>query len=269
MKENKFIEKAFAISKLRGMEEVIQTNFRIPNVVRKLYCMLGNIQVLKSNQKYIKYEKAIKELHNKYLGERCFIVGMGPSLNSTNFELIKDEILFVTNRFFAGNFKVKPKYWCVSDIGVFYEYNNRLLELDTTLFLAEEAVKLFVEKMQQNVEKEPIVIRSMGNVSTWKKFSKDLTRGSYGGNVIFSCLQIAWYMGFREVYLLGCDCDHTKGIHFDNDEKIDDDDVWKDTLDAYLLSKKIFEDDERKIYNSTVGGKLEIFERVDLEDINE
>ena len=266
MRENKFIEKAFAISKLRGLEEVIQTNFRIPNVVRKLYCVLGNIQALKSNQKYIKYEEAIKELHNKHLGERCFIIGMGPSLNLTNFELIKDETLFVTNRFFAGNFKVNPQYWCVSDLSVFYDYYDQFLKLDTTLFLAEEAGKLFIQKNQQ-VEKEPIVIKSMGNVSTWKKFSKDSTQGSYGGNVIFSCLQIAYYMGFREIYLLGCDCDQTKGIHFDNDEINEDENIWTDTFDAYTLSKKVFEEDNRHICNSTVGGKLEIFERVDLEDL--
>ena len=267
MKENK------AFTKLREIEETIQINFRTPKIIRKLYCVLGNIQTLKFNKKYAKYDKAIKELHNKHLGERCFIVGMGPSLNLTNFELIKDEILIVTNRFFVGSdkFKVNPQYWCVSDIVVFYNQHNQLLNIDTTLFLAEEAGKLFIEKMQQNMGgiKEPIVIKPKGNVSTWKKFSKDLTRGSYGGNVIFSCLQICHYMGFKKIYLLGCDCDHTKGVHFDNDEiKKENKGQWTETLNAYALSKKVFEEDGRKIYNSTVGGSLEIFERVNLEEID-
>jgi hypothetical protein len=34
---------------------------------------------------------------------------------------------------------------------------------------------------------------------------------------------------------------------------------------GYKRAKEVFEENGRKIYNSTVGGKLEIFERVPLE----
>jgi len=36
---------------------------------------------------------------------------------------------------------------------------------------------------------------------------------------------------------------------------------------AYRKTKKIFEIDGRKIFNATKGGKLEVFERVDYDDI--
>jgi len=267
------IDLAFSISKIRGIEEVIQTKFKLPNQLRKMYCILENIKTFRINKEYIKSHKAIKKLHNKHLGEKCFIIGMGPSLNLTNFDLIKDEVLFVTNKFFVGKdkFNVNPQYYCVSDIVVFNEFYKQILETDTTLFLPEEAGRLYINKIQHktvNKTKDTIVIKPLGNFSTWERFSKDLIKGAYGGVVVFSCLQIAYYMGFKEIYLLGCDCDKSHGIHFDElnipeEEKT----LWNETFNTYDLCKEVFEKAGRKIYNSTVVGKLEVFERKKLEDI--
>jgi len=38
-------------------------------------------------------------------------------------------------------------------------------------------------------------------------------------------------------------------------------------FDAYKIIKKQFEDNNRYIYNSTVGGKLEVFERKGLDEV--
>ena len=38
-------------------------------------------------------------------------------------------------------------------------------------------------------------------------------------------------------------------------------------IDAYKVAKQYADDHNIKIYNATRGGKLEVFERVDLDDI--
>ena len=79
-------------------------------------------------------------------------------------------------------------------------------------------------------------------------------------------------MGFKEAYLLGCDCDYNGRPHFHNGKMWDPDieRVMKRFPDmvfpAYEIVKQVFEEDNRKIINCTVGGNLEVFERVRLEE---
>ena len=42
----------------------------------------------------------MKSLENKFKGERCFIIGNGPSLNELDLNKIKDEYAFGVNAFF-------------------------------------------------------------------------------------------------------------------------------------------------------------------------
>jgi len=108
-------------------------------------------------------------------------------------------------------------------------------------------------------------------------FSKDIVMGHYEriSVIIDLCLQIAYYMGFKEVYLLGCDCDYTglqrwDGLMTENKGGYglpDGAGEWEVVFKAYQKCKDVFEEDGRKIYNSTVGGKLEVFERRKLEDV--
>jgi hypothetical protein len=44
-------------------------------------------------------------------------------------------------------------------------------------------------------------------------------------------------------------------------------DDWEKLFKTYEVCKRVYEEDGRKIYNATVGGKLEVFERVKLEDL--
>ena len=98
----------------------------------------------------------------------------------------------------------------------------------------------------------------------------------FASTVVYLALQIVYFLGFTEVYLLGCDCDYSGG-HFDGKQFADtsklqdiesaENKFWNTIFDAYKVCKKVYENDGRKIYNSTVGGKLEVFERIDLKDV--
>ena len=225
------------------------------------------------------YNKQIKKLHGKYKGERCFIIGTGPSLNKTNFLPIKNEILFGVNTLYNGlkKFDIDCKYWGVSDSNVFDKNYEALLNLDTTLFLADYAGREFLRKKGvylKNAKIEPLVLRTLGRMNVWNKFSRDMTKGIFSaGNVVIMCIQIAYYMGFKEVYLVGCDCSWDKTIHFHSGDSNVKDlrkrsvAVWSNIFSSYELCKKVFEEDGRKIYNATVGGKLEVFERKNLDEI--
>ena len=204
----------------------LMSDFKLPNTLRKGFCLVRRSTDYRHYKEYYKNYKRLEELHNKHKGERCFVVGMGPSLDKTKFDLIKDEHFIVSNSFYVGmdKFKVKPEYWVVADDAVWDVHYKQLLSLDTTLFLTEDASRIFLNNKKhymKNAKIEPIVIKPLGCSTTWMKLSKDLTKGAYGGMVICSSLQIAFYLGFKEVYLLGCDCSKKAGSHFKGATHID------------------------------------------------
>lgn len=213
----------------------------------------------------------IKEIRDIHKGKRCFVIGTGPSLNKTDFSLLKNEILFGVNNLYAGydKFKISPQYYVVSDRVVWERHYERILRLDTTLFIWDCVDINFIPKNRKDI----ISIHRLDSISDNTPLSLDITRGTnWGRTVILDlCLPICYYMGFEEVYLLGCDCDYS-GLHrFDGSRTecvacgaIGD---WEEIFDLYKRYKKVYEDNGREIINSTVEGKLEIFKRESLEDI--
>jgi FkbM family methyltransferase len=114
-----------------------------------------------------------------------------------------------------------------------------------------------------------------------------------GGTVTFTCIQLAYYFGFREIYLIGVDADYKipadaevvgrTGVS-ELDMKSDDPNHfdpnyfgkgfrWHDPnvdrmLAAYAEAKRVTEaSGASRIYNATVGGKLEVFPRVSYDEL--
>lgn len=235
-----------------------------------------------SDKRFIPYENEIKKLHNIHKGQRCFILATGPSLQKTNVKILKDEILFGVNTLVRGLPDIgikKIDYYAVSDYNIFNLYSEKLLALDTTLFLGGHTGQIYLskkEEYEQYKKNEPILVRSLGRLLYFGWKTKDITKGTYSTHLIPAamCLPIAYYMGFKEVYLLGADCDFTgKKHHFDGFKATKDilpnynDRYWAETFKEFEILKEGFEENGRKIYNSTIGGKLEVFERKKIEDV--
>jgi len=116
------------------------------------------------------------------------------------------------------------------------------------------------------------------------RFSTDATKELFcGQSVTYINLQLAYFMGFTEVYLIGMDFSYIipESHKRTGDVLLSDSDdenhfhkdyfgkgkTWKDPkLDRvgnnYRMAKLVFESTGRKICNATVGGSLEIFDRV-------
>jgi len=245
----------------------------------------------------------IEEFKDIHKDERCVIIGTGPSLLDTNFDLIKGEILFGCNSVFNGyeEFGISCRYYGVGDgLTLSRPHVRGLLDLDTILFISEDAYNYCFDnpkKLAWRKQKYPIVdkrdMMDFEDVSKLKlpynsvvldhlkgnpsmhvgSFSKDLSEGhGLGGTVVFDiCLHIAYHMGFSEVYLIGVDCDYSPPFHFDGSppDRFINGKMFDSTLPffAYSQAKEAFESDGREIVNCTPNGKLEIFKRKSLEEV--
>ena len=114
-------------------------------------------------------------------------------------------------------------------------------------------------------------------------FSKDISKGFVSSpTVSYAAMQIAAYLGYSEVYLLGFD--HNYSFEFDSNGKVIDtgktkthffkDDVPEDIIadvwgmtKAYEAFKHYADDKGIKVRNATRGGKLEVFERVEFDSL--
>lgn len=113
------------------------------------------------------------------------------------------------------------------------------------------------------------------------KYSKNIFRGAYNARTAVNfCIKIVHYMGFKKNVLLGVDCDYTGTTHyFDVLQNIHSTNrktkktngysaltTQRGMNHAFTHVKNIVEADGVEVVNAIRGGKLESFDRVELEE---
>lgn len=176
--------------------------------IYKTYNLLAKIKFLFSKDKEIA-SKNIK-FKNIHKGDSCYILGTGPSLKDLDLKFLENEIVFGLNYLYRSkNIKgIKPKYYCLYD-EIFHstriEDTMKILRLypDSTFFVRTKAYNNF----QRNSIKNENIYYQPCNVFQYGDFiSVDMTKSMTAPyNVVLGCIQTAIYMGFKNIYLLGCD----------------------------------------------------------------
>lgn len=215
----------------------------------------------------------LKELNNIYDGKRCFIVATGPSLRIEDVDRLKDEFTFSMNSIIKlyGNTSWRPTYYAIQDAEVFKELNkDSMFDNVENILVADVLVKRV--KFKGDFIQYPIDLlnHETGEIKHYfTNFSDNAYAVVYDGSTItYSLMQIAVYMGFKEIYLLGCDCDYSgEKTHFVDYGFSPVMDPSERMLAAYQVAKKYADTHGIKICNATRGGKLEIFERVDFDSL--
>lgn len=214
------------------------------------------------------YLKKYKDLHK---GERCFIVGTGPSLTKADMDLIKNEKIFGVNALCLWTEYIQNiNYFCIGD-DVAYKKLYRLLPEDT--FVSSQCLN----SSYKGKNFQPLPVNRFSSFWPYsnKKFSIDASKKIYSFNsVIFLAIQLAIYMGFQKIYLLGVDCNYRSTKMYSVDHGIrHSGEYMKDAgeemienfkfVRTYLKEKHI----DVSIYNATNGGMLEVFPRVKLKEV--
>lgn len=158
---------------------------------------------------------------NKHKGERCFILGNGPSLKTEDLKLLANEYVFSVNQFarYSDFEYVKPTYHFWAD-RVFFDIDESKPEDQELLYVmksvnTEENIphcffpieqKSFVHRF--HLDEELQINYFYSGFCFHSNYNKaiDYTGIVPGfGTVVHWCITMAVYMGFHEIYLLGCD----------------------------------------------------------------
>ncbi len=235
----------------------------------------------------------LAQFYNRFRGQRCFIIGNGPSLNRHDLSLLESEYSFGVNSFYYKTRETgfRPTFYVVEDSSVMKE---NIKEIQ-----AYEAPFKFFPTIYRNLHpKTPNTFFFNMNRGFYEKsspnfavprFSTDASRVLYcGQSVTYINLQLAYFMGFTEVYLIGMDFDYVipESHKRTGDVLLSDTDdmnhfhkdyfgkgkTWKDpklerVLMNYKMANLAYSAVGRKIFNATKGGKLEEFPRVAYDQI--
>jgi len=232
--------------------------------------------------------RQLAALKDRYRGERCFVIGNGPSLRRTDVSRLRDEFTFGMNRIylafdewgFQTSFLVS-----VNDL-VIEQCVDDLLALEMPRFFSWRSRRYFHRAPVPNSQSptpnhrppSPIFLHT---TYTGPKFATD-ARGRLweGATVTYVCLQLAFHMGFDEVILIGVDHSFASKGKANTTVVSDGDDPnhfdpryfgkgfrWQlpdlDTSErAYWMARQAYETAGRRVLDATIGGKLQVFPKV-------
>lgn len=221
--------------------------------------------------------KILYRWKDKFLGEKAVILCNGPSLLKSDLSLLKGVFTFGLNKInlLFDTSEFRPS--CIVSI-------NQYVIQQNASFYNETDIPLFLDSCGANLIKHRLNVAFLHSTGI-RKFAKDCSMSIYQGyTVTFVALELAFHMGFSKVALIGCDHNFaTSGPanklvlaqnidenHFDKNY-FTGGEPWQlpDLLESeisYIMAKKAYGEHERKVYNATEGGRLEIFERCSLEE---
>lgn len=241
------------------------------------HCISVDIYSLNQDIANIKIDD-LSKFHNKHKGERCFIVATGPSLRVEDLDILyKNNVCGISVNSIYNIFDKtswRPKYYGISDIVGYMDMEKNILTMDVeNKFIMDAMWDESKHTEERGFYKWHLIVEDEKN---WNpSFSDDINRGFFWGKTITYdfALQFAVYLGFKEIYLLGVDCNYVKGgenNHFTKSGKPDYYDHQEDKMImAYQSAKRYADSHGIKIYNATRGGMLEVFERVEFDSLFE
>ena len=214
-------------------------------------------------------------LKDTHLGETCIVIGNGPSLNGVPRELLDSYVTFGSNKIYELPYT--PDYYCIIDkdmLGNCLPHIKSGWRPKKQMFLRAEAC------VEDNYPIYPVVLAG---------FSLNIDNCvNMGGTVTYALLQIAFWMGFREVLLVGVDHYYGKsnrdGVagrfkavgkdpdHFQTKSGVPyfkPGEVYnrpEDTTRSYEWALQYYLEKNATIVNLTPNSKLNVFERGHYEE---
>ncbi len=234
----------------------------------------------------------IKDFKGKFRGERVWIVGSGPSIDNTPLDLIEDEYSFGMN----GIGQVfdctswRPRFFvCATAYASKKDYRNYVLRAVENCEIAvfcDRLLPMISNHIPLGSYHKVVWLKCLQNSSErndprdewWNPLMVERNKINNFGTSAFACTQIAAYLGFETMIFVGCDMGYKSfkagepdPNHFGDQHESGElsmPQVIHDLenprrFESHEIIKRRAEKVGIKVYNATIGGELEVYERVD------
>lgn len=192
---------------------------------------------------------------------------------------LRRETVIGLNKIYLGlaRFRFYPRYLVA--------VNDKVISQSIDAFNELKCVK-FISARNAAVMGEDALTHHIETSAPRKRFYRDIEEGVHEGwTVTYAALQIAFYMGFRDVYIIGMDHryeysgapnashrlsgndpNHFDPGYFGGGQEWNNPDLEKSEA-SYRVARGEFEKDGRRILDATVGGGCEVFDKVSFNDV--
>ena len=189
------------------------------------------------------------------------------------------EISIGMNKIFLGfeKFQFYPKYYTA--------INRKVVEQSVVEIRNLNCVKFIGNVAADNLVRESALTYLVDTTNPPARFSTNISNGIHEGwTVTYAALQIAYFLGFKQVIIIGLDhrykfegkpneAHNMEGDdpnHFDRSyfagRSWDNPDLAK-SEESYRIARKEFEADGRQILDATVDGACDVFEKVNYQSL--
>jgi hypothetical protein len=215
---------------------------------------------------------ALGSFKDRHTGERCFLVGNGPSLSKLDLSKLEGELAFTVNRGYLAAKLGLPKtpYYVITDPLTYAPYARevRYAQVGTRFYRADVCD---LPEYRDAADRESAVRVPFHRAPTMDDgyFAEDATTGVFRGfTVLLDAAQLAFMMGCREVYVIGCDLDyHQTDTHVYGTGPIEQQRLTvmpiPKVLKAMAVAADAFARHGRVFANAGVGGRLDTIPRID------
>ena len=223
--------------------------------------------------------RRLEDLADVHQGKRCFVIGNGPSLKETDVSKLEGEYTFGMNRVYLAfdEWGFNPSYLVSVNDLVIEQCAEDFRELTLPKFFSWRARHFLYPEGTPDDN-----THFLFTTHTGPTFAQD-ARGRMweGATVTYVCLQLAFHMGFEKVILIGVDHSFStdgepnttvisRGAdsnHF-SEEYFGEGFRWQlpdlETSEiSYKIARDVYKDAGREIVDATIGGKLEVFPKVE------
>lgn len=211
-------------------------------------------------------------LQNREHGRTCVLVCNGPSLNKMDLRFLRKHTCIGLNKIFLGfkKFGFYPKYYVA--------VNDLVIEQSAAEINALNCVK-FISQRNAHWVPESALTHHINTQNPPQRFCTDISQGVHEGwTVTYAALQIAYYLGFKQVVIVGMDHRYTyqgqpnethvlqgdDPNHFNSGyfsgQRWDNPDLSR-SEESYQLARQTFEADGRRIIDATLNGACQVFEK--------
>jgi hypothetical protein len=260
---------AWLYSKLPACVQKLFYSFRVlPSYIHWRCCEAG----------YRKTAKKLAPFKNRYNGYRCIVIGNGPSLRKMNLSHLQNEYTFGLNRIYLlfKELGFETSFLVSINRFVIEQFSEDLKRVNSLKILNWRYRDSHIKFDENTVFLPPS--------PDFRKMDGRIMKGYYPniGSVTNVAIELAFFMGFTEVVLIGVDHNYVeKGLgskaivskgndrnHF-SPNYFGDGVVWQlpdfELMEeGYRKNKELFESNGRRIVDATVNGKLDVFKKVEF-----
>lgn len=222
----------------------------------------------------------LRALRDRHAGQRCFILGNGPSLRRTDLRPLKDEVTFGLNRVYL----LFPELGFTTSY--FVSVNTLVIEQCAAEIQALPMPKFITWRARRWLREGPDLVFVDTDYEGPPAFAREASgRVFEGSTVTYVALQLAYHMGFDEAILLGVDHhfaaqgpanatvvstgddpDHFAPGYFGKGFRWQLPDLQA-SEQAYRLARQAYEADGRRVLDATIGGRLQVFPKVEYANL--